>query len=211
MIGSIAEPPPPTRRTAEVKSSPPGFGLSGDTRHPPPSPPATSLRARLRRIAKDQHADLRMAQSDLQRSAEPFVAVRRRQPDLDDCDVHHPARRWTRAHPHPRTVKPRPSPLRGGDAPRLPEAARCLRRSLYHGISARTRVPPPRGVQTASDLRVLRRDRQVHATQSPAHCPHRRCRHLQPRSGSSLTCPIWTLALLAHACLSTLVRLSATT
>src|SRR4051794_29989588 len=92
-----------------------------------------------------------MAPADLERCPKTLVVVRGREPDIDDCYV------WRRV-PHVEqqvvSIAGTTDDLAAGvlqqadDA--LPQEHAVLGNHGAHGISARKRVPPPRGLQTRS-------------------------------------------------------------
>ena len=88
IVGSSAEPPSPTRRTAAANSP-----TSDDAVLQQVADALGALGEEVERVLRldvlreDEHAGRRMLLADLPRRAEALVGVRRRHPDVDDRDV----------------------------------------------------------------------------------------------------------------------------
>ena len=217
MIGSSAEPPSATRRTAARNSSTSlirSFEQIAD--------PFSGVGEQLQRQAELHVLGRTSTPTDgcrarVQGCLQAFVVVGRWQPDVDDCDV-----RCVAAHLEQEVV--------GGAALRNHLAARglavssrvspsrtahCLRRSLHAWhLRAQARTRRRKGSRRAACLRAPRRGRRgpgADLTRVPAPSAPPR-----PSSATSttttLSCTVTsTLAELARACLPMFARLSETT
>src|SRR5512133_3959862 len=149
----------------------------------------------------------------LERRPEPLVVMRRRQPDVYDCDV-------GREAPHLEQKVVGVLALSDDLEPALAEQAceslaqkhAVLGDRYTHGISALTRVPPPSGVHTCS------RPPSASTRSASPRRPEPRSVSAPPTPSSTTsttTCPfvrtIAAVALVACACLPMFVRLSETT
>ena len=128
-----------------------------------------------------------MAGTDLERRAQPLVAVRRRQPDVDDRDVGRELRtfssRSSAVSQVPTTSKPC-SVEQPCEA--LAQQDAVLGDHDAHGISARTRVPPPSGSRPAAAVERLHPVGEAAQARAAPRCRRRRLRR---RRTSTTTCP----------------------
>src|SRR4029450_8066733 len=99
-------------------------------------------------LRQDEHADRRMAFPDLDGRAQTLIAVRRRQPEVDDDGSQRIAPDFEQKVVRVSALGDDVDPCLAeepGEALAKKDAVLCDR--YAHGISALTRVPPPIGVQ----------------------------------------------------------------
>jgi hypothetical protein len=214
IFGSIAEPPSATRRTA-----PDEFLDVADPVLQQVSHPVRRVSEQLHRepeldvLRQHEHSDRGVAGADLERRAQALVLVRRRQADVDD----HRVDRVT-VHLQQELVG---APAAGDDLEAgiaeepgepLAEQDAVLGDRYAHGISALTRVPPPRGVQ------ILISPPSASTRSARPRRPEPRSVSAPPTPSSLTSTTSWpflrarsTVAEVACACFAMLARLSQTT
>src|SRR5262249_41542777 len=163
-------------------------------------------------LRQDEHADRRVVRSDLLGGADALVVVRRRQTDVDDRDL----RRVT-AHLEQQLVRriARADDVEVvvGEEPREPFAQEhaVLGDHYAHGISARTRVPPPRALHTRGcPSSASTRSASPRRPEPPSVWAPPRPSSTISTTSCSPEYATSTFTALACACFATLARLSDT-
>ena len=152
MIGSIAEPPssdPPDRADelldvadAVLEQVPGAFGRVGEQLH---------RQTQLDVLREHENAHGGMARPDLEGGAHPLVVVSRRQPDVDDGDIGRVAPHLQQQILGRLAAADHLQAVLGQQALQpLPQEDAVLGDHGTHGISARSRVPPPFGLHTCN-------------------------------------------------------------